>query len=158
MRIEKCFFCSRSVYPGHGTVFARNDGSIFRFCGSKCSRSFKNKRNPRRVRWTQSYRRVHGKDLVKDSVLSFEKVRNAPVVYDRELYTKVIENIPAVSEIRHRRESFYIRNRVLTAQEQSKEGERLFIRKNVSVLTDEQKKMEGEEKRRRKEGTEREFA
>ena len=59
---------------------------MFRFCRSKCNRHFKAKHNPRKMRWTKAYRKAIGKDMAKDSVFEFEKKRNEPLKYNRDLY------------------------------------------------------------------------
>lgn len=58
---------------------------MFRFCRSKCHKNFKMKRNPRKVRWTKAYRALHGKDVTEDTTFEFERRRNRPERYDREL-------------------------------------------------------------------------
>merc|ERR1719207_273733 len=37
------------------------------------------------MRWTKAYRKTHGKELMYDSTLDFEKRREEPVRYNRSL-------------------------------------------------------------------------
>jgi len=117
MRIEKCYFCSTSVYPGHGSAFVRNDAKVFRFCTSKCHKNFKMKRNPRKVRWTKAFRKAAGKEMTIDSTIDFEKRRNIPVRYDRELVHTTLKAMKRVSEIKKRRELAFWKNRMTLSRE-----------------------------------------
>ncbi|KAJ9556326.1 hypothetical protein OSB04_010940 [Centaurea solstitialis] len=111
MRLEKCWFCSSTVYPGHGIQFVRNDAKIFRFCRSKCHKNFKMKRNPRKVKWTKAYRRLHGKDMTQDSTFEFERKRNRPERYDRNLTENTLKAIKTIDKVRFRREEMHHKNR-----------------------------------------------
>lgn len=112
MRLEKCWFCSSTVYPGHGIQFVRNDAKIFRFCRSKCHKNFKMKRNPRKVKWTKAYRRVHGKDMTQDSTFELERKRNRPERYDRNVTEKTLKAIKKIDKIRMDREARHIEKRM----------------------------------------------
>eukprot|EP01089_Gocevia_fonbrunei_P012031 TRINITY_DN2737_c0_g1_i1.p1 TRINITY_DN2737_c0_g1~~TRINITY_DN2737_c0_g1_i1.p1 ORF type:complete len:167 (+),score=12.96 TRINITY_DN2737_c0_g1_i1:74-574(+) len=108
MRIEKCWFCGSPVYPGKGICFVRNDSKTFRFCRSKCHKNFKMKRNPRKLRWTKAYRKASGREMILDSTLEFEKRRNRPVKYDRNLVQQTLVVMKRVAQIQVAREkSFY---------------------------------------------------
>ncbi|KAH9966771.1 ribosomal protein L24e-domain-containing protein [Russula dissimulans] len=120
MRIEKCYFCSKSVYPGHGSAFVRNDSKVFRFCTSKCHKNFKMKRNPRKVRWTKAFRKAAGKEMVIDSTIDFEKRRNVPVRYDRDLMQTTLHAMKRVAEVKKRREHAFWKNRMATSREKLK--------------------------------------
>ncbi|GAB4824753.1 hypothetical protein Ancab_007616 [Ancistrocladus abbreviatus] len=104
MRLEKCWFCSSTVYPGHGIQFVRNDAKIFRFCRSKCHKNFKMKRNPRKVKWTKAYRRLHAKDMTQDSTFEFERKRNRPERYDRNLAENTLKAIKTIDKVRTARQ------------------------------------------------------
>jgi len=120
MRIEKCYFCSTNVYPGHGSAFVRNDAKVFRFCTSKCHKNFKMKRNPRKVRWTKAFRKAAGKEMTIDSTIDFEKRRNVPVRYDRELVQTTVKAIKRVGEIKARRERAFFKHRMAASREKQR--------------------------------------
>jgi len=122
MRIDKCYFCSKSVYPGHGSQFVRNDAKVFRFCTSKCHKNFKMKRNPRKVRWTKAFRKAAGKEMTIDSTFEFEKRRNIPVRYDRELLQTTMKVMKRVAEIKAKREARFYKNRIAIGKEKNRKA------------------------------------
>ena len=172
MRIETCYFCSGPIYPGHGIVFVRNDGKMFRFCRSKCHRNFKAKKNPRKIRWTKAYRKTHGKELVTDPVYEFEKIRNTPIKYNREIWTDTIQAMDKLAKIRKDREDRFFNERMKKAAKIKKEiikkdlirHEQLIadpkIREKVDKLReerDEKKLLEEEKKSNKNIGLERDI-
>jgi large subunit ribosomal protein L24e len=106
MRIEHCFFCSSPCYPGHGITFVRNDCKAFKFCRPKCHKAFMKKRNPRKIRWTKAFRKMNAKEMKVDSSFEFERRRNIPVRYDRELVGATLhamKRVQAVQVVRDKR-------------------------------------------------------
>jgi len=61
MKVEICNFSGLKIHPGHGIRYVRSDNKIYTFIDSKCKRSFLMKRNARKIRWTQMWRRLHKK-------------------------------------------------------------------------------------------------
>ncbi|KAF7683391.1 putative ribosome biogenesis protein RLP24 [Astathelohania contejeani] len=147
MRIEKCYFCSCNIYPGHGTKFVRNDAVVFHFCRSKCLKAFNRKWNPRKTPWTKAFRVVRGKDLSNDAVFQFEKRRNEPIIYNRSVVQKTIDALPTILELRNRRVNHFIKDRIFSIQEKNKEAELNEIKKFSRLLkkTDMREKKMSEE-------------
>ncbi|QRV90176.1 ribosomal protein L24e [Ceratobasidium sp. AG-Ba] len=149
MRVEKCYFCSTNVYPGHGTAFVRNDAKMFRFCSSKCHKNFKMKRNPRKVKWTKAFRKAAGKEMTIDSTFEFEKRRNIPVRYNRELVQTTLKAMQRVTEIRARRERAFWKARMAVARERvlaSRMRKKLAASKPAKVEEVQEDEEEDEEK------------
>ncbi|XP_024008852.1 probable ribosome biogenesis protein RLP24 isoform X2 [Eutrema salsugineum] len=79
---------------------------------SKCHKNFKMKRNPRKVKWTKAYRAAHGKDMTQDKTFEFEKKRNRPERYDRNVTENTLTAIKKIDKIRSARASKYIEKRL----------------------------------------------
>ena len=85
---------------------------VFRFCSSKCHNAFKNKYNPRKLKWTKAFRRAAGKEMAVDSTFDFERLRNRPVKYDRELMKKTVRTMERVQAIKEKREERFWQKRM----------------------------------------------
>merc|ERR1712050_395843 len=71
------------------------------------------------MRWTKAYRKTHGKELMYDSTLEFEKKREEPVRYNRELYVKTVQAIGKIERIKKDREKRYRNARIKDAKQRN---------------------------------------
>ena len=65
------------------------------------------KRNPRKIKWTKSFRKAAGKELTVDPSLEFEKRRHVPVKYDRNLWQNTGTVISTNIHVIHTDEKIY---------------------------------------------------
>ena len=109
---------------------------MFRFCRSKCHKSFKAKRNPRRVRWTKAYRKSHGKELTVDPVYEFEKSRDTAVRYNRDLWVDTVQAMEKLDKIRTDREARFWDERMANAKHDKAEIIKKDLIKNQTLIGD----------------------
>merc|ERR1712146_552376 len=68
------------------------------------------------MKWTKAYRKTHGKELMYDSTLDFEKRREEPVRYNRDLYVKTVQAIGKIEQIKAAREKRFKNARIKEAK------------------------------------------
>nr|XP_018260321.1 50S small subunit ribosomal protein L24e [Kwoniella dejecticola CBS 10117]OBR82479.1 50S small subunit ribosomal protein L24e [Kwoniella dejecticola CBS 10117] len=66
MRVDRCDFSGYKVYPSRGKVYVRGDSKTFRFLNHKSESLFLQRKNPRKIAWTQVYRRMHKKGITEE--------------------------------------------------------------------------------------------
>lgn len=93
---------------------------IFHYCSSKCTKAAKKRLNPRRLRHSKHYRRANNKELTVDASLEFEKVRNKPVKYDRELYSNTLSAMKTIRQIQDARKASFFDERMKKPQKMRK--------------------------------------
>jgi large subunit ribosomal protein L24e len=75
-----------------------------------------------------------GKELTVDPCFEFEKRRNVPVKYDRELWTKTIDAIKRVNEIKERREKHHIMERLRKGTQREIHNDIRDVQNNISLI------------------------
>lgn len=134
MRLETCYVCSSTIYPGHGMMFVRNDSKCFRFCRSKCRTNFNMKRNPRKLRWTKAFRKAAGKELVVDSSFAFERRRNRVEKYDREVVAKTLSALPAIDKIKKARQNDFYKTRMVVRVKETRKDALRELATNTDLV------------------------
>lgn len=92
------------------------------------------KRNPRKLAWTKSFRRAHGKEMTVDSTLTFAQRRNVPVRYNRDLVATTLKAMARVSEIRAKRERAFYKARMRGNKQRQREEDRKLVEENQHLL------------------------
>lgn len=92
------------------------------------------KRNPRKVRWTKAFRKAAGKEMTIDSTLEFEKRRNVPVKYDRQLVTETMTAIDKVTAIKAKREKAFYAARMAASAPVSRKAMAVEVIEHRHVL------------------------
>ncbi len=70
--------------------------------------------------------------MTNDSIFEFEKKRNEPVQYNRDMYVKTIQAMKKIADIRDRREERFWQNRMKLASVQKVAG----MNKEVEIHCD----------------------
>ncbi|KAF2107489.1 hypothetical protein BDV96DRAFT_606578 [Lophiotrema nucula] len=92
------------------------------------------KRNPRKLAWTKSFRRAHGKELTVDSTLQFAARRNVPVRYNRDLVQTTLKAMSRISEIRAKREAAFYKTRMRGNKARQRADDRKLVAENQHLL------------------------
>jgi large subunit ribosomal protein L24e len=67
--MAKCAFCGNQIEKGTGKMFVYVSGKVDYFCSRTCEKQLlKLKRKPLKTRWTEKYRKEHGKENKDDKV------------------------------------------------------------------------------------------
>lgn len=69
-----------------------------------------------------------------DSTLEFEKRRNVPVRYDREMMQQTVKAMKRVQEVKRKREHVFYRKRLEKAKQAEKEATIKEVQKDIQLI------------------------
>jgi large subunit ribosomal protein L24e len=125
---------TQSFLPPSPTPPLLSPIQVFKFCRPKCHKAFQKKKNPRKIRWTKAFRKSHGKEMKVDSSLEFERRRNVPVKYDRDLVGATLQAMKRVGEIKEAREKRFWAKRMAGKKTAEKRLHALEVAQNLHLM------------------------
>lgn len=92
------------------------------------------KRNPRKLKWTKSFRKAAGKEMIVDTALLFGHRVDIPVRYNREQVEKTKVAMAKFEEIKQKRERVLYKKRMASNKERQREADRKLVAENQHLL------------------------
>jgi len=86
------------------------------------------------MKWTKAFRKNAGKEMTVDSTFEFEKRRNRPVRYNRELMSQTLRAMKKVSEVQNKRQDMFWKMRMRAHKGMQREQVRAVIKKGMDIL------------------------
>merc|ERR1712142_1421491 len=86
------------------------------------------------AKWTKAFRKSAGKELAVDPSFEFEKKRNVPVKYDRELWQNSIHAMQRVEEIKNKRQAHHIFQRMKMAKKIQKAKDIKEVERDLALI------------------------
>ncbi len=59
--MSKCTFCGIEIEKGTGIIYVEKIGKVLHFCSTKCEKNVALGRKPKKIRWTQEFKKAKGK-------------------------------------------------------------------------------------------------
>merc|ERR1712192_208536 len=87
-----------------------------------------------KAKWTKAFRKSAGKELAVDPSFEFEKKRNVPVKYDRELWQNSINAMQRVEEIKNKRQAHHIFQRMKLAKKIQKAKDIKEVERDLALI------------------------
>merc|ERR1711942_308547 len=88
----------------------------------------------RKAKWTKAFRKSAGKELAVDPSFEFEKRRNVPVKYDRELWANTVTAMQRVEEIKNKRQAHHIFQRMKLAKKIQKAKDIKEVERDLALI------------------------
>jgi large subunit ribosomal protein L24e len=86
------------------------------------------------VKWTKAFRKAAGKEMRVDATFEFEKRRNTPVRYDRELVGATLGAMRRVKQIQEAREKRFYDTRMKGRKSAEKALHKAAIAANIDLI------------------------
>merc|ERR1712051_579538 len=85
-------------------------------------------------KWTKAFRKGAGKELAIDPSYEFEKRRDIPVKYDRELWKTTITAMKKVEDIKTRRQAQFIYDRQKKARAIERKKDAKEVQRDLALI------------------------